>query len=374
MEKMALKRLTASDLTFFKWHFENHNAGNQKAFNLSRNVFVDELYPSLIQILEERSDFRLPVTLYLYGPGNNSKAYILQRKILKTSSYKNWRLNGEFIYPPEGDPERFNILKPNDFALIGFEGSSYPTAMHIDFISSNNPNDKELFNAFNLYMGIVRGNMKKITTDQLNQIVNAVNLSNEHPIYRYDLNEDVLEAVQGDTAARIRVYRHSGRSMSQDELKKAQQKVEDIGRMGEDLIATFLQNKVNVGEISGFEWISRENAVAPYDFKLINMNGTILYIDVKSTLGRFSTPLHISMAEVLTMDLPDHDYLVYRVYELTQDGGKLRISNKMGSYAHNIVGLLERFPQGTRVDSISVSPDTLEFGREMNLLFPDEDE
>lgn len=36
--KIAVKKLTASDLTFFEWHFKNRNAGNQKAINLNRNV------------------------------------------------------------------------------------------------------------------------------------------------------------------------------------------------------------------------------------------------------------------------------------------------------------------------------------------------
>ena len=104
-----MKRLTPSDLTFFKWHYENRNAGNQKAINLSRNVFIDKLYPSLPDIMTDRGDGKIPVTLYIYGPGLYD-AYQLQRKIIKTGSYKNWRLNGEFIFNPEDIPERFNSL------------------------------------------------------------------------------------------------------------------------------------------------------------------------------------------------------------------------------------------------------------------------
>ena len=47
MDKLALKRLTASDLTFFEWHFKNRNVGNQKAINLNADVFSDQLYPAL---------------------------------------------------------------------------------------------------------------------------------------------------------------------------------------------------------------------------------------------------------------------------------------------------------------------------------------
>ena len=47
MDKLALKRLTASDLTFFEWQFKNRNAGNQKAINLNADVFSNQLYPAL---------------------------------------------------------------------------------------------------------------------------------------------------------------------------------------------------------------------------------------------------------------------------------------------------------------------------------------
>jgi len=45
--KLALKRLTASDLTLFKWHFQTHPAGKQKAFILDAGVLVTELLPRL---------------------------------------------------------------------------------------------------------------------------------------------------------------------------------------------------------------------------------------------------------------------------------------------------------------------------------------
>jgi len=46
-EKLSIKRLTRSDLTFFRWQHEHQDAGNQKAINLNRDVFVSELFPAL---------------------------------------------------------------------------------------------------------------------------------------------------------------------------------------------------------------------------------------------------------------------------------------------------------------------------------------
>jgi hypothetical protein len=73
--KLALKRLTASDLTIFKWHFENKPAGNQKAINLNADVFIQKLYPSVPLIIEEKQG-TLPVNLYIYGPGVSSEGSI----------------------------------------------------------------------------------------------------------------------------------------------------------------------------------------------------------------------------------------------------------------------------------------------------------
>ena len=45
--RIALKRLTASDLTLFEWQFRNRNAGNQKSINLNADVFIVQLFPSM---------------------------------------------------------------------------------------------------------------------------------------------------------------------------------------------------------------------------------------------------------------------------------------------------------------------------------------
>jgi len=47
VKKLALKRLTKSDVTIFEWHLRNRNAGNRKSINLNADVFVTEMYPSV---------------------------------------------------------------------------------------------------------------------------------------------------------------------------------------------------------------------------------------------------------------------------------------------------------------------------------------
>src|ERR1700761_5012185 len=107
-DRIALKRLTASDLTLFETLFRTLNAGNQKAINLNADIFVDRLYPSLPGLVPTYGD-TIPVTLTVLGPAA-SPAHVISRAITKREAYKNWRLNGEFIRDPDGETGRFNVL------------------------------------------------------------------------------------------------------------------------------------------------------------------------------------------------------------------------------------------------------------------------
>jgi len=373
MQKLAIKRLTASDLTFFKWHFENNNAGNQKAINLSRNVFIDVLYPSLPDVIAERSDGKIPLTLYTYGPGL-AEVYPLQRKIIKT--HKNWRLNGEFIFTPGDTPERFNSLEPGDVAIMGFEGAVSPTALHIDYLAGALETDRALRDATDAIIGNQSGSMKKITLEELSTLVQRVNPAENHPIRRFIVDSDIIEAVQGDAQARLRVFRRTGRAMSQEELKSARQKAEETGKDGEELIAAYFEDRLKKQIINGYEWISRQNAVAPYDFKMTDAFDVTSLLDVKTTSGGFSAPLHISMAEIDTMVNTPERYDLYRVYSLDKDGGKLRIAKDMRGFAKSLVNILNKLPVGTRIDGISIDPTQaqIRFEEEEFLIFPEDEE
>ncbi|MDR0882954.1 MAG: DUF3883 domain-containing protein [Candidatus Adiutrix sp.] len=125
-------------------------------------------------------------------------------------------------------------------------------------------------------------------------------------------------------------------------------------------------------KINAYEWTSRQNAVAPYDFELTASSGEQVLLDVKSTSGDFLAPLHISMAEILPMADVDKRYDLYRVYSLTERGGKLRVAEDMRKFAISLLDIMAILPNGLRVDGISVDPAQLPFGNEQELLFPDE--
>lgn len=175
--KLALKRLTASDLTFFEWHFRNRPAGNQKAINLNADVFVDQLYPSLPEIARDRGG-RIPIDFHLYGPGLNGP-YILQRKIIKFGTYKNWRLDGEFIHNPVDSPERFNPLQPGDLVILDFNGDPvYPNSIKAFFLARAVPDDAALHSHFDAFLGSVK--MASISPAKVNRFIDSAAPSDVH--------------------------------------------------------------------------------------------------------------------------------------------------------------------------------------------------
>ena len=154
LTKLALKRLRKSDLTFFEWHFKNQPAGNQKAINLNADVFKEQLYPVLDTIASERQN-KLGIDLWIAGPAA-AEPLNLQRKIIKGENYKNWRLDGEFVYNPEDTPNRFNILEPGDIALLGFEGELFPHTVTLLLVGREAEEDRILFKGLDDILGTHR--------------------------------------------------------------------------------------------------------------------------------------------------------------------------------------------------------------------------
>ena len=115
--KVAIKKLTASDLTFFEWHFKNRKVGgNQKAINLNSDIFINKMYPILPEIALTMNG-KFPIDLRIFGPGFHG-LHNLQRKVVKFGTYKNWRLNGEFVYNHDSQVSRYNRLRPGDYLII----------------------------------------------------------------------------------------------------------------------------------------------------------------------------------------------------------------------------------------------------------------
>lgn len=364
MRKLAAKRLTASDLTFFEWHFRNRPAGNQKAINLNADIFIDQLYPALPEVSQETGG-RVPLDLSIFGPGLSGLENY-QRKIMKGGAYKNWRLDGEYIPDKPEDQGRYRGLAPGDIAVFEFFGVPVPSGAKMILLAQAAPEDAALVQFFNPMLG--GRSMVQLSASQIEQCVRQVGPAEEHPIRELETESAVEDAVQGGLRG-IQTLRRRPREqqVTHEELLRARRNMEEVGRLGEDLLNEYLSAMLFSGRIEGYEWVSESNAVAPYDFRVVENKGQTVCIDVKATSGEFERPLHISIAELLQMRDGTTSYDLYRVYDMSPTSARLRISRDLRNFAAKVLRGLEHLPDGVQADSVSVRPASLPFGEEIIL-------
>ncbi|MBA5983533.1 DUF3883 domain-containing protein [Pseudomonas sp. MD195_PC81_125] len=360
MSKIAIKRLTKSDLTLFSWHFKEMNSGNQKAINLNANVFVDELYPDLPEISAQRGKTSFLIDLSIYGPAGAPR-HSLARKIVKGAAYKNWRLNGEFVENPFDSPTRYNDLREGDFAILIFGGESVPEDLKIIMVCARLLADSELHARIVSEMGAE--SMRAFSAYQLEEIVDHADIEESHAARVMDIAGALEDAACGGVVGVETLKKWSSkRLVSKDDLRRARDKVDITGFIGEEFVDYYLGCLQLSGDISSYRWASNENAVEAFDF-VIQDN---LYIDVKSTVGGFNQKIHVSINELLHMK-EFANYRIYRIYGIDKKKAKLRISSPLRSFAIAILQKLDPVFDGVRVDNISVSPSILEFGDEIEI-------
>lgn len=361
MSKIAIKRLTKSDLTLFTWHFKEMNAGNQKSINLNADIFIEKLYPDLPAISTQKGKTSFLVDLSIFGPGPTSR-HSLARKIVKGAAYKNWRLNGEFINNPLETPERYNSLREGDFAIFIFAGEPAPEELKLILVSSHVVEDEKLHSRILSLLG--RASMREISISELESVVNYADIEDSHAARIMDIEGALEDASQGGIAGVQQLKRWSSkRNISKDDLRKARDKIDAVGALGEEFVNSFLSDCLIGGEIASYKWVSNENAVEAYDFLI----GNNKFVDVKSTSGGFGQKIHISINELLHMK-DFADYRIYRVFGVYNRKARLRISQPMQDFATSILSKLDPVIPGVRVDSVSVSPDILEFGEEIEIV------
>jgi len=366
--KLALKRLTKSDLTFFQWRFENHPAGNQKCINLNADVFVEKLYPGLSDSSSERK-FR--VDLFIYGPGM-AGMYTLQRKIVRSEHSKNWRLNGETIQILD-ETVRFNVLDERDFAVFDFNEGMRPEAVTIVFIAAGVPDDRNIHSALDGFLGTRK--MIAISPSELNGVVGTVSPTGEHPIYRLSLDVDKPDpelenvALGGSPKPKVRGPRlvPSTRIISRQDHLKLKENADLTGRRGENFVNDYLSKLLADGSIRNFKWVSDENSISPYDFRIYDGESEVL-VDVKATQGGFERELHVSYNELLQMSAGPERYDIYRIYEIQEGSAKMRITRNMKEFSERILNKLRTLPDGVTSDSISFSPSLLSFEAPISVM------
>lgn len=373
-DRIAIKKMTASDCTLFEAVFRKIGAGNQKSINLNADILTGQFYPNLAAIASETNN-EVPLPISIFGPAGKG-LHKLTRKIIKNPTYKNWRLNGEFISGPLGDVTRYDEMKPGDLAVMIFKGVAAPSQMELILVSQDDPTDASLHGA----LGALFANKSMIAVgaDQIAMAAATASIPDSHPIYISasdpEMDSALEDAAQGGISGTAKLLTNkSSKRVSAADLAKAKLKAEQTGQDGEGLVNAYLAAKLASKTIFGYSWISLVNAVSPYDFEILTAANQRELIDAKTTTGPFENVIHLSLSEVIEAagDVP---YRLYRIYEINENGGKLRISEDIREIATSIKAIHEaHMPNGIRVDGFSFAIATFKWGAEEYIERPDDD-
>lgn len=371
--KIALKRLSSSDLTLFEHHYRNTSGAKQKAINLDTAVFVNALFPGLPGRLDVGRD-RVIVTLAIYGPGG-AGIHSITRKILKQQ--KNWRLNGELIVNPPEEPGRYDLLNKGDFAILDFAGEPEPHTARMYLVAQALTQDTALHAALKAKYGAIfsaKKGLEEIDPEELARLLSGLDLPEGHPSLDF-IDFDALEdAAQGGLEGLTKLRkRRQTRGVSREELGRARQSAEQVGRLGEETLNAWFAAELEAGSLTGYRWESDINAVAPYDFTLLDGETVTRRLDAKSTAGDFRNPIHVSMAELHEMAHGDVPYDLYRLYSVSEASARLRVAEDQREFATQILGQFAALPVGVTVDAISINPEVLSFGEEKIIDLSDDE-
>jgi hypothetical protein len=351
---VAIKQLTASDLSFFAQHLKK---SKQKAINLNSDVFVDIFYPGL----KGRYDEFSVKPLRIIGPGGKP-AYALTRKALRTAGAKNWRLDGEIVHDPPDEPGRFDTLQEDDFAILAFEGTAQPDVVTLILVSS--AEDPALHREISSRLTFPgKQSMVVVSQGQLSETLEATRTAygDRHPLETLLLPDTIEEAVFGSAETQERVAQTDGRgiAVSQEAMRQQLRAAEETGQQGEEAFNLWLESTGHDEE--DYEWVARTHARATHDFhvarpKWKGATGEI-FVDVKATRGALESHVHMSMAEIRwAATHPNHR--IARIHGLGTDTPKLTMLTGVHDVAKRIMGTtVVALPGGVRIDGFELTID-----------------
>lgn len=371
-ERIAIKVLTSSDLTFFDTFYKRSNVTNQKAINLNADVFSKLFYPDYAERSQGKNVERA-VSVTVYGP-RPGRPYRFARSVAKGTKYKNWRLNGAAVPNPEGDEKRFDHLVAGDVAVIDFQGDAAPESIRIVIVSSQD--DPVLLARLKKETPGGKKTMVATTRSRLSQLSSESGVAPDHPIWALledsEFDELLEQAHLGVEPAIRRLKERTGRRVTKEDLKAASDRAERVGDDGEALAHQLLERMAQDSQISGLIWASAEDAAASWDFEVSSPSPQ--RFDAKSTTRKFETPFHLSAAETIAAASDEIPYRIIRVYGLTEDGAFARISDDINGLASQILKRMENLPKGVQPEGFVIDPLALTWGAEIRIERPDEPE
>src|SRR5690606_9368434 len=146
----------------------------------------------------------------------------------------------------------------------------------------------------------------------------------------------------------------------------ARDSAQKTGVEGEALVNELLDGMRQRGDIDAYEWTSSSNAIAPYDFAVTKEIQR--FVDVKSTVGAFGGPIHMSIGELIFATSGAHEYDIYRVFGIGGSAPGLRVARNIRQALAPVMKVLNELPPGIAVDSISMDPSMLPFDEEVIAL------
>lgn len=363
--KLALKKLKPSDLSFFKSYLTKHPQTKQKGFNLDSSVVEKQFFPSIKALLEPLDKKAALVSLTLVGPGL-AVPELLARKIKLDA--KNIRLNGEVVHAADDEPQRYDVLAPDDFAIIEFIGGALPEALKVVLVAAAHPEDASIHAALQLILPDSNDSMSVLSEDEISKVVSDTNPSPEHPIREW-LDRVLLEELGNGDAAVVEILnkRRPDRGISPSAFKASKESAERTGRLGEELLDQFLQS-AGLPELFTYEWVAQANAISPFDFRLNFVPGGERHADAKSTSGDFLNPVHLSTAEIHHAVNSGIPYDIFRLFNVKDTSATLRVAKDIRPQLISVLSALNVLPAGVRVDSLSFDPSFFDFDTEAHSI------
>lgn len=346
--QIAIKKLTNSDLSFFKVHLK---LSKQKAINLNSNVFIEQFFPSL-----SRSFETIQLQLAIVGP-SGKQPYWLSRKVLRSRGAKNWRLNGEFVHDLDEDPNRFSQLIADDYAILAFEGNDRPTALTLILVGQSE--DADLHSAMSKKFSFAgRETMISVSDADISDLRQQTDgiYSGDHPLDLLQIPDTIEDALFTPITSKRKTPTGKSVALTQEQLQRQLQSAQDTGQIGEELFRIWLIARGH--DETDFEWTSLTYARSAYDFEISNpkWNDTqeTVYVDVKTTKGPFSRAFHMSLSE-LKWAAEHSTYRIARIYEIESDTPKMKLLTGITDFARDLLQTMDSFPEGVIVDSVTMA-------------------
>lgn len=376
-ERIAVKILKGSDLTFFDSFYKKKNSvkGNQKSITLNANVFAKLFYPAVTDNTLGKA-VEIPVSVVVIGP-QPGKPYRFTRSIARGKTYKNWRLNGAAVPDPEDEIGKFDDLLPEDVAVLEFRGEPTPESVTVIIVSARY--DPELRSRLAAIPPGGNRSMAPVSRSELYTLANSLALPLSHPL-RHILDDPEVEAILEDAQSGVepamrRLRERAGRKVTKQELEAAREKAGRVGADGEALAHLLLSDMHRDGRVTELVWTSDEDAAASWDFEVIEANGARVRLDAKSTTREFGgSSFFLSAAEAVAAANPKIPYRIIRISDLTEDGAIARISTDINELAAQMVRCTEKLPVGVLPTGFNLSANCLKWSEPLPIERPDEPE